>query len=54
MNSTELLHAITRGALSAAEACENAIARIEATEPKVNAFTDRTLMRARAEGKSVV
>lgn len=43
MNSTELLHAIKSGALSAAQACENAIARIEATEPQVNAYTDRTL-----------
>jgi amidase/aspartyl-tRNA(Asn)/glutamyl-tRNA(Gln) amidotransferase subunit A len=53
MNSTELLHAITRGDLSAAEACETAIARIAATEPQVNAFTDRTLARARAEAAAI-
>jgi len=53
MNSTELLHAIRSGALSAAEACETAIARIAATEPQVNAFTDRTLARARAEAAAI-
>jgi amidase/aspartyl-tRNA(Asn)/glutamyl-tRNA(Gln) amidotransferase subunit A len=53
MNSTELLHAIANGRMSAAEACESAIARIEATEPRVNAFTDRTLVRARAEAAVV-
>ncbi len=53
MNSTELLHAIRSGALSAAQACESAIARIEATEPQVNAFTGGTLARARAEAAAI-
>ena len=52
-HSTELLRAIASGQLSAAEACEAAIARIEATDPQVNAFTDRTLDRARAEAAAV-
>ncbi|MBI5280005.1 MAG: AtzE family amidohydrolase [Burkholderiales bacterium] len=38
---------------SAREACEAAIARIEATEAQVNAFTERTVSRARAEADAV-
>ena len=53
MNSTELLSGIASGRLSASEACESAIARIEATEAQVNAFTDRTLDRARAEAAAI-
>ncbi|MBI2744203.1 MAG: AtzE family amidohydrolase [Burkholderiales bacterium] len=53
MNSAALLHAIAAGEISAAQACENAIARITATEDKVNAFTDRTVARARAEAAAV-
>lgn len=53
MNSAALLRAMAAGELSAAEVCERAIARIEATEPKINAFTDRTLLRARAEAASI-
>jgi amidase/aspartyl-tRNA(Asn)/glutamyl-tRNA(Gln) amidotransferase subunit A len=53
MNSAALLRAIAAGEVSAAQACENAIARIVATDAKVNAFTDRTLARARAEAAAV-
>lgn len=53
MNSAALLHAIAAGEISAAQACEDAIARIVATEDKVNAFTDRTVARARAEAAAV-
>ena len=53
MNSFSMLRAIATGKLSAVEVCERAIARIDATEPKVNAFTERTLVRARAEAASV-
>ncbi len=53
MNSAALLRAIAAGELSAAEACEHAIVRIAATETQVNAFTDRTVARARAEAAAV-
>lgn len=53
MHSNELLREIASGGLSAAEACESAIARIEATEPRINAFTDRTLERARDEAAAI-
>jgi amidase/aspartyl-tRNA(Asn)/glutamyl-tRNA(Gln) amidotransferase subunit A len=53
MNSTQLLGAIAGGDLSAAQVCEAAIDRIAATEPRVNAFTDRTLERARSEAAAV-
>ncbi len=53
MNSTGILHAVASGHTSAAEVCEAAIARIEATEGRVNAFTGRTLARARAEAAAV-
>lgn len=53
MNSAALLRAIAAGEVSAAQACENAIARIVATDEKVNAFTDRTFARARAEAAAV-
>ena len=49
MDSTQLLEAIAGGTVSAAEACEAAIARIEATDARIHAFTDRTLERARTE-----
>jgi AtzE family amidohydrolase len=53
MNSVALLRAIAAGELSAAEVCEGAIARIEAIDSQVNAFTERTLVRARAEAEAV-
>lgn len=53
MDSTALLAAISAGTMSAAEACEAAIARIAATEPRVNAFTDQTLDRARFEAAAI-
>jgi AtzE family amidohydrolase len=53
MDSTALLAAIAGGTMSAAKACEAAIARIAATDARVNAFTDRTLDRARAEAAAI-
>lgn len=53
MTSAELLRAIAIGERSAAEVCEAAIARIEATDATVNAFTDRTFARARREAAAV-
>lgn len=53
MNSAALLKDIASGGCSAREACEQAIARITATDGAVNAFTDRTFTRARAEADAV-
>jgi len=53
MNSAALLRAIAAGEISAAEVCEQSIVRIAATETQVNAFTDRTVARARAEAAAV-
>jgi AtzE family amidohydrolase len=53
MKTQALLRAIADGQLSAREACEAAVARVEATETQVNAFTERTLVRARAEADAV-
>ena len=41
------------GVASAREVCEAAIADIEASDGVVNAFTDRTFQRARAEARAV-
>jgi AtzE family amidohydrolase len=51
--SDRLLAAIRTGEMSAREACEAAIDRISATDAAVNAFTHRTLDRARAEADEV-
>jgi AtzE family amidohydrolase len=53
MKSAPLLQAIASGALSAREACDAALARIEATDGRVNAFTARTVQRARREADAV-
>ncbi len=53
MNSAALLRVIAAGEVSAAEVCEQSIVRIAATETQVNAFTDRTVARARAEAAAV-
>jgi AtzE family amidohydrolase len=53
MKAATLPARIAAGELSAREACEAAIARIEATDAEVNAFTGRTFERARAEADAV-
>ena len=53
MNSAALLRELARGALGARELCERAIARIAATDARVNAFTQRTFGRARAEADAI-
>lgn len=53
MKTAELLAAVAGGAVSAREVCEATIARIEETDGEVNAFTERTLARARAEADAV-
>lgn len=51
--SSALLAAIAKGELSAREACQASLARIEATDWKVNAFTEVTAQRALAEADAV-
>ena len=53
MNSIAVLAAVASGQMSAAEACDAAIERVQAVESGVNAFTDRTYERARAEAAAV-
>ncbi|MDP1741077.1 AtzE family amidohydrolase [Polaromonas sp.] len=48
-----VVRAIAAGELSAAEALQQAIDRIEATDGQVNAFTGRSFARARAEAAAV-
>ena len=49
----ETVRAIASGELSAIEALDACIARIEATDARVNAFTDRTFERAQREAHAV-
>ncbi|TWO70920.1 AtzE family amidohydrolase [Caenimonas sedimenti] len=53
MKTAELLRAVASGERSAREVCDAAIARVEATDPQVNAFTERGWTRARAEADAV-
>jgi amidase/aspartyl-tRNA(Asn)/glutamyl-tRNA(Gln) amidotransferase subunit A len=53
MKTLEILRAVASGERSAREVCEAALAAIERSEPQVNAFTARTLARARAEADAV-
>ena len=53
MNSQGLLRAVARGETSAREICEAAVARIEASDAQVNAFTHRTFERARTEAAAL-
>lgn len=53
MNGVALLQAVAGGALGAREACDAAIARIDATDGRINAFTARTFERARREADAV-
>ncbi len=53
LRSFELARAIAAGELSAGEALEASIARIEATDGRVNAFTGKSYARARAEAAAV-
>ena len=53
MRTPDLARAIVAGEVSAREALAASIARIEATDARVNAFTARTFERARAEADAV-
>ena len=53
MNTATLLQAIASGERSAREVCDQALAHIEASDGAVNAFTEITAQRARAEADAV-
>ena len=53
MNTLDILRAVATGERSAREVCEAALARIEATDGAINAFSERTAARARAEADAV-
>ncbi|MRD48658.1 AtzE family amidohydrolase [Caenimonas koreensis DSM 17982] len=53
MKTVALLNAVATGQVSARDMCDAALARIEATEPRINAFTAQTVQRARAEADAV-
>jgi AtzE family amidohydrolase len=53
MKTAQLLRAVATGELSAREVLDAAIARIDATDARINAFTGKTLSRARAEADAV-
>lgn len=53
LKTAELARAIAQGELSASEALAQSIARIETTDARVNACTERTFERARQEAAAV-
>ena len=53
MKTAQLLRCIASGEMSAGEVLEDAIARIDATDASINAFTSKSLTRARAEANAV-
>jgi amidase/aspartyl-tRNA(Asn)/glutamyl-tRNA(Gln) amidotransferase subunit A len=53
MKSFELAQAIRSGELSAVQALQDCVARIETTDAAVNAFTGRTFERARREATAI-
>jgi AtzE family amidohydrolase len=53
MNSAAIIRAVATGQVSASEVAHEAIARIEATDPHVNAFTKKTVARALAEAAAI-
>lgn len=53
MKTLELLRAVSSGRTSARQVCEAAIARVQAADEKINAFTGRTFSRARSEADAI-
>jgi AtzE family amidohydrolase len=53
MSAMALLEAIRAGTWTARDACEASIARIQATDGRVNAFTDPTFTRARKQADAI-
>ncbi|HJW12118.1 MAG TPA: amidase family protein, partial [Albitalea sp.] len=54
MNSgMQIVRAVHSGEMLAVEALEHCIARIEATDARINAFTDGTFERAEREARAI-
>ena len=53
MDAAAIATSVRNGELRAEQALDACIARIDATEPQVNAFTDRTFDRARREARAI-
>ena len=53
MNSAEIIRAVASGHASATEIVQAAIARVEATDARVNAFTQQTVARALGEAAAI-
>ena len=53
MNTTAILRSVAGGERSAREVCDEALAHIESTNGTINAFTEVTAARARAEAAAV-
>jgi len=53
MDAAAIAAAVRKGELRAEQVLDASIARIEATDPQVNAFTDRSFDRARREARSI-
>jgi AtzE family amidohydrolase len=53
MKTLDILRAVASGERSAREVCDAALARIDASDTHINAFTERTVTRARAEADAV-
>lgn len=53
MDATTIVAAVRIGELRAEQVLDACIARIETTDPQINAFTDRTFERARREARAV-
>ncbi len=53
IDAVAMAAAVAAGEVSACELLDTSLARIEATDGRVNAFTDQTLARARAEAGAV-
>jgi len=53
MNTVDILRSVASGERSAREVCEAALAQVDASDAKVNAFTERTAKRARIEADAV-
>jgi amidase/aspartyl-tRNA(Asn)/glutamyl-tRNA(Gln) amidotransferase subunit A len=53
LDAVALAAGVTRGDFSVREVLAHCLARVEATDARVNAFTDRTFERARAEADAI-
>ena len=53
MNTGEILRAVATGQASAREVCDAALTRIEDSDARINAFTEKTIQRARVEADAV-